>query len=277
MKRPLLKILPGVAVVLLSPSCSKDDDNIAEDNSALVAEQVIGNQVFYLKVTNSSALSKMAIDGLGTEQGTKTLQFEDEDELTIKFKIEVQSMRSGTLPDGTWGFFTATFNVTAKGTYSSTDKAFRFPEEGWIIEATSDYWIFEGSDRNAVAEAFEKMQNEATAADAAKTYGVELLWGDQNLDLSTIHGYDDIPDMLAAAPRSANGSLTLSQDEDHKYCFIVFAKAGSRTVTIGETSLTQKCYIVPAGTKVTVEGYSEDKITVSGKLYYVKERESLTD
>lgn len=98
MNKPLLKILPGVAIMMISPSCSKDTDIIDEDNAALVAEQVIQKKVFYIKVKNASSLKKMGIEGLGTE-GTKALKFEKGDKLKLKFVVKGDN--SGTIEDET--------------------------------------------------------------------------------------------------------------------------------------------------------------------------------
>ncbi len=288
MKRPLLKILPGVAVVLLSASCSKDDDNnIAEDNTALVAEQKIEHKVFYLKVTNATSLSKMAVDL--TAGKNKALTFEVGDKLTIKFVIKVNTMvDSGssyydpetgetiTIREPTYEDVDVT--VTATATYT---------EDGSFAVITSEmqydsYWVWYSNQiecEDAAQKALSAMEKGEEGA--ASTYKVELTWGDENI-LTTVAsqdfvGYSSLSAMFAAAPRSANQCFTLSQDGE--YCFIVFEDGCTKTVSVNGKKLKQEddadknYYIVAAGATITVqagEGAPKTKTTESGKLYHVR-------
>ena len=289
MKRPLLKILPGVAVVLISASCSKDDDNnIAEDNTALVAEQKIEHKVFYLKVTNASSLSKMAVDL--TAGKNKALTFEVGDKLTIKFVIKVNTMvDSGvtsydpetnetiTIIEPTYEDVDVT--VTATATYT---------EDGSFAVITSEMqynpnWVWYSNQiecENTAQNALQAMQDGKEGA--ASTYKVELTWGDKNHLLTNVTkngyvGYSSMRDMFAAAPRSAVNSLTLSQDGE--YSFIVFEDGCTKTVSVNGKKLKQEddvdknYYIVAAGATVTVQedGKPDNETTTqSGKLYHVR-------
>lgn len=269
MKRPLLKILPGVAVVLITPSCSKDID-IAEDNAALVAEQVTGNQVFYLKVNNASSLSKMTIEGLG-QAGEKKLKFEKGDVLTLRFDIKQISYNSGY--DGIEHIYTYTLEM--KATCVDTDGKFEVSsnrnEWKWYSGNSSTYekeYLLP-----SIENALEEMQN--GIFDAASKYNVQLTWGNP-IDFSDkkFYEYDDIQTMFAAAPRSANKSFTLQQNGD--YCFVVFEEGCTKTVTVEGSSDPldrSKCYIVKSGTNITVEGAFFNTITTeSGNFYYVRKQ-----
>lgn len=287
MKRPLLKILPGVAVVLLSASCSKDDDNnIAEDNTALVAEQKIEHKVFYLKVTNATSLSKMAVDL--TAGKNKALTFEVGDKLTIKFVIKVN-----TMVDSGGTYFDSEKNeyITIEPTYEDVDVTVTatatYTEDGSFAVITSEmqydsYWVWYSNQiecENTAQNALQAMQDGKEGA--ASTYKVELTWGDENI-LTTVAsqgfvGYSSLSAMFAAAPRSANQCLTLSQDGE--YCFIVFEDGCTKTVSVNGTALKtgedadKNYYIVAAGATITVqagEGAPKTKTTESGKLYHVR-------
>lgn len=270
MKRPLLKILPGVAVVLISPSCSKDNDIIKEDNAALVAEQVIQKKVFYLKVRNASSLTKMAIKGLGTD-GNKELMFLNGDKLTITFDVEAPIYFSS------FDFFEGNQKVTivAEATYDAATEAFK------ITDFKKDTKLSTKLDKDFFADykepaqlALEEICSGKGGAAAAEKYNVKLTWGTQ-IDLSTQKyiGYNNISEMLAAAPRKAEKCLTLQQDGD--YCFIIFEEGSQKDIKIDgvdEPLDRSKCYIVAAGTKITVvDGGTSNTITTeSGLLYNVK-------
>ncbi len=273
MKRPLLKFLPGVAVVLITPSCSKDNDNIVEDNTALVAEQVIENQVFYLKINYASSLSKMTVEGLG-ESGKTALKFEQGDELTLTFNVEVFFDDSGHI---------------ASQIIVITTKAQCIDEDGTFAVSTNDLTIGYYNDgisekdvKSAAQEALKAMQDGKAGA---AMYNVQLSWGNP-IDLTSAKfvGYDNLSGMFAAAPRSADRSFTLKQDGD--YCFIVFEEGCTKTVTVDGKTLANvsegetpkpMCYIVASGTEVKVtenkEGAETNSITTeSGNLYYIRKK-----
>lgn len=268
MKRPLLKILPGVAVVLISPSCSKDNDIIKEDNAALVAEQVIQKKVFYLKVRNASSLTKMAIKGLGTD-GNKELMFLNGDKLTITFDVKVSIYSSFT------DYFEDNQQVTivAEATYDAATETFI------ITDFTEDTKLSTKLDDDFMADYEQPAQLAleeicSGKGGAAEKYNVKLTWGKQ-IDLSTQKyiGYKNIHEMLAAAPRKAENCLTLQQDGD--YCFIIFEEGSQKDIKIDgvdEPLDRSLCYIVAAGTEITVvDGGTSNTITTeSGLLYNVK-------
>ena len=271
MKRPLLKILPGVAVVLISPSCSKDNDNIAEDNAALVAEQVIEKQVFYLKINNATSLSKMTIAGLD-EAGEKAFKFEIGDELTITFEVNAILDISGN----NW---TERVIVSANAKCISEDGTFEITM-GDFTEPETEYEGIEWEEAATVA--LQEMQDGVFGA--ASKYNVQLIWGVQNLlsdekgDFKTkgFVGYDDLTKMFDDAPRSADKSFTLEPNGD--YCFIVFEEDCTKKVTVNGTELSNTsegedpkpmCYIVSTDASVTVEETSKGELK-KGELYFVR-------
>lgn len=273
MKKPLLKILPGVAAILITPSCSKDNDIIAEDNAALVAEQVIAKKVFYVKINNDSSLKKMAIKDLGTA-GNKTLKFEIGDELYIKFSIWVDIDDSGAI------FENVKVVVKVPGRCISEDGVFEFISvnsygdnldgDNIVIEKT-EYEPMNGwFCAYAVNEVLEEIEQGNLSA--LEEHNAEFIWGEQiNFSDKKYHAYDDISEMMAAAPRKAVQSFTLKQDGD--YCFIVFEDGTNKNVTIdGQTLNHSKYYIVQAGIDIIVEDGAETKTinTKSGRLYNVR-------
>ena len=264
MKRPLLKILPGVTVVLITPSCNKDNDNIAEDNAVLVAEQVINNQVFYLKINNASSLSKMTVAGLD-KGGQQALKFEKGDVLTIKFDV-----------NAFFDYSDGDFIWVEKVTVSATAECIN--EEDGVFEITPGDFTRTGEDSydniswtEAANDALKEMQDGVPGA--ASKYNVQLSWGVKDIltsnDFKTkgFVEFQNMTTMLADAPRSANKSFTLEQDGD--YCFIVFEKGCSKKVMIGGKTLdNSKCYIVASGINVSVDDVPTT--TQSGDLYYVR-------
>ena len=240
MKRPLLKFLPCVAVALLSASCSKDNDNIVEDNTTIKADKVAEKQVFYLKVNNESSLSKMTVAGFDGVAKT-ALKFEIGDKLDVSFEY--------TYDDETQ--------------YASLE-AICTDEDGTFAVQ---------SNGGAYENALEEMKNGEEGA--ASKYNVQLWWGEMlNFTVSKYYGYDNLSAMFAAAPRSASKSFTLKPVD--QYCFIVFEDGSTKKVTVdgdSEPLSNSKCYIVAHGTKVTVEGESTTTITTEwGKLYYVRKQ-----
>ncbi len=266
MKRPLLKILPGVAVVLITPSCSKDNDNIAEDNAALVAEQVkvVENQVFYLKINNATSLSKMTVAGLD-EAGEKAFKFEIDDELTITFEVNAILDYSGNI-------WTERVIVSANAKCINEDGTFKITMGDFTAPET-EYENIEWEEAAKVA--LQEMQDGVFGA--ASKYNVQLTWGSE-LDFSSekYYGYDNLSKMFAAAPRSADRSFTLKQNGD--YCFIVFEKGCTKKVTVNNAELSNTsegedpkpmCYIVSTDASVAVDGVDKSQLK-SGELYYVK-------
>lgn len=267
MKKPLLKILPGVAAILITPSCSKDNDIIAEDNAALVAEQVIAKKVFYVKINNDSSLKKMAIKDLGTA-GNKILKFEKEDKLSIKFCIWVDIDESGAI-------YKENVKVVVKvdGTCTNEDGEFKFDSDEFVIEEKEDDlgvvdWKWYCKD--AVKDVLEEIEQGDLSA--LEEHNAEFIWGEQiNFSDKKYHAYDNISKMMAAAPRKAVQSFTLKQDGD--YCFIVFEDGTNKNVKIdGQLLDHSKYYIVQAGIDIIVEDGAETKIinTKSGRLYNVR-------
>ncbi len=271
MKRPLLKILPGVAVVLISTSCNKDGDYIAEDNTALVAEQIIENQVFYLKIHNASSLSKMTVEGLGKE-GEKVLKFEIGDQLTIAFDVIAKISDSGAAEE-IGGVGSVTISATATCT-DSENGIFKVELKGFTCSLgfSEIHW------NESAKIALQEMQDGVSGA--ASKYNVQLTWGSQ-LDFSSekYYGYDNLSEMFAAAPRSADNSFTLQQNGD--YCFVVFEEGCNKIVTVDGSSEPldrSKCYIVKSGTNITVEGAFFNTITTeSGNFYYVRKQAEAED
>ncbi len=295
MNRPLLKILPGVAVVLLSTSCSKDDDNnIAEDNAALVAEQKIERKVFYLKIRNASSLSKMTVEGLDEEGATKALKFDKGDQLIIKFKVVVsasyeklseESEDSGSgepTNNSEWINIDETVTVTTTATYNgevfevSTNMSFSGCQYAMVYDCDE-----------AAQKALQAMQDGEEGA--ASKYDVQLMWGNQSLlseengDFKTkgFVGYETPKEMFAAAPRSADQCFTLSQKDN--YCFIIIEDNCTKKVEVNNVELEKgayaglKCYIVAIDATVKVDDElkaapNDEKVEPlsSGKLYYVK-------
>lgn len=267
MKRPLLKILPGVAVVLLSTSCSKDNDNAVEDNTTIEVEKVAEKQVFYLKVNNESSLSKMTVEGLGGA-GKKVLKFEYNDLLTIRFDITFTWQESSSDDDNP-ETYNETYTFEGKGEYMASRGEFYVSNDDFEPTRTifedyvSETW------KNAITKALEEMQTGGEGV-AAK-YNVQLKWGNPiDFSSSNYHEYSTLSEMFAAAPRSADKCFTLKQKED--YCFVVFEGGCTKEVTIGNEQLkNSKCYIVASGTDLTVKGETTNTITTaSGKLYYVR-------
>jgi len=268
MKRPLLKILPGVAVVLISTSCNKDSDYIAEDNTALVAEQKIEHKVFYLKVNIESSLSKMTVEGLGTA-GKRALKFEIGDRLTLRFDISLPCYFSGSAlkissEDRTFTVETTVVCNHVDGTFMGTTNNMTFNNVE-VANPPSDAM-------DIIQDALEEM--ERGEKNVASKYNIQLTWGSP-LDFSSnqYYGYDNPSKMFAAAPRSADKSFTLKQNGD--YCFIVFEDGSTKTVTINGNSLSNsQCYIVASDTEVTVTGATTTNTitTASGKLYYVRKQ-----
>lgn len=262
MKKPLLKILPGVAVVLISPSCSKDNDIITEDNASLVAEQVIKKKVFYLKINNASSLSKMKVAGLGEgDAGERALKFEIGDILNLEFYVNTY--------DNSGSEFGSVFPMVyeVEATCVSTDGLFEVNDEHLGEEAQI---------------ALQEMQDGVFGA--ADKYKLQLNWGNSELltDKDFIDngyfGFDDMTTMFKNAPRSAYKSYTLKHDGD--YCFIVFEKGCTKTVEVNGTQLTNeteegepRCYIVSTDAKVTVDDVDKGKLK-SGELYYVRKQTS---
>lgn len=307
MKRPLLKILPGVAVVLLSPSCSKDDDNAVKDDVTIVAEKVKESKVFYLKVKNSPALSKMTIEGLGTA-GEKALQFQDGDQLTIEFSFSVKlgddsdvsyqtiyakatalykpgtGFKVYTDPNANMDDEISTTPIEYSDDYGPLKK-----EEDWKAYTGSDYTYTIEQIEGPAATALAEMVNETTSAEAASKYGVTLTWGDEEI-LNKLYDQQYIPysktetmtameAMLKAAPRRAEKSFTLQQDGS--YSFIVFAPDcgdNDKEVTVAvknkegeiidEKLAHSNCYIISPASTVKVNGVKKN--LESGKIYYVK-------
>ncbi len=253
MKRPLLKILPGVVAVLLSTSCSKDDDNAVENNTTIEAEKATEKKVFYLKVNFESSLSKMTVEGLGGN-GKKALKFEINDELSLSFDVK------GT--DGK----TETIHTTAKCV--NKDGTFEVLQFAWEN--------LDEQKKKLIEQALTEMQNGVEGA--ALKYNVKLTWGESMEDIFPTCkslGCRNISEMFSYAPRSAVQCFTLTQDGN--YCFIVFEEAGgSKKVEVDGVELKslEYCYyIVAPDTEVTVteEGKDPKTIkTVSGKLYYVR-------
>lgn len=272
MKRPLLKILPGVAVILISPSCSKDNDIIKEDNVALVAEQVIQKKVFYLKVRNASSLTKMAIKGLGTD-GNKELMFLNGDKLTITFDVEAPIYFSSIAPESLIDNQQVT--IVAEATYDAATETFIITDFKKDTKLSTQLDRYYYADYEEPAQlALEEICSGTGGAAAAEKYNVKLTWGEQ-IDLSTQKyiGYNNISEMLANAPRKAEKCLTLQQDGD--YCFLIFEEGSQKDIEIDgytEPLDRSKCYIVAAGTTITVvDGGTSNTITTeSGLLYNVK-------
>lgn len=263
MKKPLLKILPGVAAILITPSCSKDNDIIAEDNAALVAEQVIAKKVFYVKINNDSSLKKMAIKDLGTA-GNKTLKFEVGDKLSIKFSIWVDINDSGATLENK-------VVVKVYGTCTNDDGEFEFNSANFDIEEADYWWGLDKLDcEYAIYMVLEEIEQGNLSA--LEEHNAEFIWGEQiNFSDKKYHGYNSIKEMMAAAPRKAVQSFTLKQDGD--YCFIVFEDGTNKNVTIdGQTLNHSKYYIVQAGIDIIVEDGAETKTinTKSGRLYNVR-------
>lgn len=262
MKKPLLKILPGVVAILITPSCSKDNDIIDEDNAALVAEeQVIKNQVFHLKVQNKSSLSKMKMAGWDKE-GKCDLKFEIGDKLNIEFTIKQIDINSSD-------FEFEEFTLYGEGTCIKTNGLFAFAmddirdEEGYY---NNDLW------KDAAKHALTDMQN--NASNAATDYKVKLTWGDNYnlLDNKSFEEYETLSKMFANVPRLSEESFTLQPNSN--YCFLVFEGGCSKTVTIdNKTIKNTMCYIVKPDAIINVSGKEGTTNTItaeSGKLYYVR-------
>lgn len=265
MTRPLLKILPGVVAVLITPSCSKDNDVIKEDNAALVTEQVITNRVFYLKVRNKTSLSKMTIANYNKE-GESDLRFEKGDILHLEFDIELTYQTQE-------GTNTTTYTIESDPECISSDGYFEVKlstfqvTSGEVDEITEQEW------QSAAQNALTEMQN--GIEDAASKYNVKLYWGDPIIfGQQSYYEYRSLSDMFYSVPRSADQSFTLKQDGD--YCFIVFEGGSSKIVKINDKKLSNSCcYLVKPSTEITVEdgGTTKTIKTESGKLYYVRKKE----
>lgn len=273
MKKPLLKILPGVAVVLLSPSCSKDNDIIDEDNAALVAEQKIEHKAFYLKINIASSLSKMAVAELGGV-GKKDLKFEVGDQMTLSFYIVTQIQLSGSDDDPS-PVEDQSVQVEVDILCVDPDGTFAVDPENLKEAVNSIYDLYDSKATYEAAEkALEEMQN--GEEDAASNYNVQLWWTSYNSvpTQNSYREYDNLSEMFLNAPRSADKCFTLKQAGE--YSFLVIEEGSTKTVKINKNTLdNSKCYIVGPRSEVTVvDGDKTNTITTeSGKLYYVRKRE----
>ena len=215
----------------------------------------------------------MAIKDLGTA-GNKTLKFEIGDELYIKFSIWVDIDDSGAI------FENVKVVVKVPGRCISGDGVFEFISvnldgdhldgDNIVIEETEYEPMSGWFCVNAVNEVLEKIEQGNLSA--LEEHNAEFIWGEQiNFSDKKYHEYDDISEMMAAAPRKAIESFTLKQDGD--YCFIVFEDGTNKQVTIDGQQLDRsKYYIVESGIEITVDDGIESKTitTKSGRLYNVR-------
>ena len=255
MNKKYLKILPGVAVVLFSTSCCKDDDTFVKtDDIAIVKEQVAGKQVIYLKVRNSSKLSKMALkDAFVKGDQTMDLQFEEGDKVILRFEFLVDE-KDGYNAVYIDVFFTATYDETSRSFVITND-----PEK--MVFNDTDYqtdWDKEHPTNPLSDIAFKNAKELLTKSHTflsgwssdGKFRFVYLYWGNQNLEFGNkgYVGFSTMKAMLQESPRSSyidydgDGQAVFTLNPNQNRALIVFEDGCEREVTVNDNILDPKQY-----------------------------------